>query len=102
MHKERPLQDLLMAELDMDVVVTVATDYNGLIEAMKSEQIHVGLLATASYVLAHEEGAANVILKSLRYDVDDNGNLLTDAPLVDGYKSQLVVAADSESLQSLT
>ncbi|MDY0317090.1 MAG: phosphate/phosphite/phosphonate ABC transporter substrate-binding protein [Candidatus Izemoplasmatales bacterium] len=90
-----PLQDLLMAELGMDVVVTVATDYNALIEAMKSEQIHVGLLATASYVLAHEEGAAEVILKSLRYDVDDNGNLLTDAPLVDGYKSQLVVAADS-------
>ncbi len=90
-----PLQDLLMAELDMDVVVTVATDYNALIEAMKSEQVHVGLLATASYVLAHEEGAAEVILKSLRYDVDDNGVLLKDSPLVDGYKSQLVVAADS-------
>lgn len=93
--QKAPLQDLLMAELDMDVVVTVATDYNALIEAMKSEQIHVGLLARASYVLAHEEGAAEVILKSLRYDVDDNGNLLTDAPVVDGYKSQLVVAADS-------
>jgi phosphonate transport system substrate-binding protein len=90
-----PLQDLLTAELGMDVIVTVETDYNGLIEAMKSEQVHVGLLAIASYVLAHEEGAANVILKSLRYDVDDLGNLLTDDPLVDGYKSQLVVGADS-------
>jgi phosphonate transport system substrate-binding protein len=93
--QRQPLEDLLEAELDMEVNVTVATDYNALIEAMKSEQVHVGLLATASYVLAHEEGAADVILKSLRYDVDDDGNLLTDAPLVDGYKSQLVVAADS-------
>lgn len=93
--QRQPLEDLLEAELDMEVNVTIATDYNGLIEAMKSEQVHVGLLATASYVLAHEEGAAEVILKSLRYDVDDDGNLLTDQPLVDGYKSQLVVAHDS-------
>ncbi|XFA98922.1 phosphate/phosphite/phosphonate ABC transporter substrate-binding protein [Candidatus Izemoplasma sp. B36] len=90
-----PLELLLEAELDMEVNVTIATDYNALIEGMKAEQIHVGLLATASYVLAHDEGAANVILKSLRYDVDDDGNLLTDEPLVSGYKSQLVVAADS-------
>lgn len=98
-----PLEELLEAELDMDVNVTVATDYNALIEAMASGQVHVGLLATASYVLAHDEGAANVILKSLRYDVDDNGNTLTDQPLVDGYKSQLVVAADSgiETLDDL-
>jgi len=98
-----PLEELLEAELDMEVNVTVATDYNALIEAMASGQVHVGLLATASYVLAHDEGAADVILKSLRYDVDDNGNLLTDQPLVDGYKSQLVVGADSgiESLEDL-
>ena len=98
-----PLEDLLEAELDMDVNVTIATDYNALIEGMASEQIHVGLLATTAYVLAHDEGAANVILKSLRYDVDDNGNLLTDEPLVSGYKSQLVVGADSgiEDLQDL-
>lgn len=98
-----PLEALLEAELDMEVNVTVATDYNALIEAMASGQVHVGLLATASYVLAHDEGAADVILKSLRYDVDDNGNLLTDQPLVDGYKSQLVVAADSgiETLEDL-
>jgi phosphonate transport system substrate-binding protein len=90
-----PLQNLLEAELGMDVNVTVATDYNALIEAMASEQVHVGLLATTAYVLAADEGAAEAILKSLRYDVDDNGNLLTDAPLVSGYRSQLIVAKDS-------
>jgi phosphonate transport system substrate-binding protein len=90
-----PLQNLLEAQLGMDVNVTVATDYNALIEAMASEQVHVGLLATTAYVLAADEGAAEAILKSLRYDVDDNGELLTDAPLVSGYRSQLIVAADS-------
>jgi len=93
--KRAPLEALLEDELDMEVNVTIATDYNALIEGMASGQIHVGLLATTSYVLAHDEGAANVILKSLRYDVDDNGNELTDQPLVSGYKSQLVVGADS-------
>lgn len=101
--KRGPLEELLEEELDMEVNVTIATDYNALIEGMSAGQIHVGLLATTAYVLAHDEGAANVILKSLRYAVDDNGNLLTDEPLVSGYKSQLVVGADSgiENLQDL-
>jgi phosphonate transport system substrate-binding protein len=90
-----PLTEILEEELGMEVNVTVATDYNALIEGMASGQIHVGLLATASYVLAAEEGAASVILKSLRYDVDNSGKTLTDQPLVDGYKSQLVVGKDS-------
>ncbi|MDA0871808.1 MAG: phosphate/phosphite/phosphonate ABC transporter substrate-binding protein [Firmicutes bacterium] len=88
-----PLEALLEAELGMEVNVTVATDYNGLIEAMASNQVHVGLLAPASYVLAADEGAAEVILKALRYDVDDNGKQLTT--LTDGYKSQLIVGKDS-------
>ncbi len=90
-----PLQTLLEDELGMDVNVTIATDYNALIEGMKSEKIHVGFLASASYVLAHDEGAAEVILKSTRYDVDDDGELLTDDPLVAGYRSQLIAAADA-------
>lgn len=90
-----PLQQLLSAQLGMPVNVTVATDYNALIEGMASEQIHVGLLATTAYVLAADEGHAEAILKSLRFDVDDNGNILTDAPLVGGYRSQLVVRSDS-------
>ncbi len=93
--QRKPLQDLLEAELGMDVNVTIATDYNALIEGMASEQIHVGLLATTAYVLAADEGAAEAILKSLRYDVDDDGNRLKDQPLVSGYSSQLIVAADS-------
>ncbi|MFO7637466.1 MAG: phosphate/phosphite/phosphonate ABC transporter substrate-binding protein [Clostridia bacterium] len=98
--QRKPLQDLLEAELGMTVRVTIATDYNALIEAMASEQVHVGLLATTAYVLAADEGAAEAILKSLRYDVDDNGVLLKDIPMVSGYKSQLVAHKDS-GIQSI-
>ncbi len=90
-----PLQNLLQAQLQMPVTVTVATDYNALIEGMASGQIHVGLLATTAYVLAADEGHAEAILKSLRYDVDDRGRQLRDRPLVSGYKSQLVAHVDS-------
>lgn len=90
-----PMQQLLEAELGRKVNVTVATDYNALIEGMASEQIHVGLLATTAYVMAADEGAAEAVLKSLRYDVDDNGKLLKDKPLVSGYKAQLVANSSS-------
>ncbi|NLJ46254.1 MAG: phosphate/phosphite/phosphonate ABC transporter substrate-binding protein [Treponema sp.] len=90
-----PLQQMLEAQLKRKVNVTVATDYNALIEGMASKQIHVGLLATTAYVMAADEGAAEAILKSTRYDVDDNGKLLKDKPLVAGYKAQLVAGVDS-------
>jgi phosphonate transport system substrate-binding protein len=98
-----PMQQLLEAELGRKVNVTVATDYNALIEGMASEQIHVGLLATTAYVMAADEGAAEAILKSLRYDVDDKGVLLKDKPLVSGYKAQLVAnpAAGIKSVADL-
>lgn len=98
-----PMQKLLEAELGRKVNVTVATDYNALIEGMASEQIHVGLLATTAYVMAADEGAAEAILKSLRYDVDDLGKQQRDKPMVSGYKSQLVAnpAAGIKSVADL-
>lgn len=93
--QRKPLQDMLEEQLGMPVEVSVGTDYTATIEAMRSNQIHVGFLAPTQYVLAHDQGAADVILKSLRYDVDDNGDKLEDAPLVDSFRSQLVAAAGS-------
>ncbi|HSV56987.1 MAG TPA: phosphate/phosphite/phosphonate ABC transporter substrate-binding protein [Magnetospirillaceae bacterium] len=90
-----PLQQMLEAQLKRRVNVTVATDYNALIEGMAAEQIHVGLLATTAYVLAADEGVAEAILTSLRFDVDDQGRQLRDRPLVASYKAQLVARADS-------
>lgn len=94
--QRKPLQDMLEEQLGMPVEVSVGTDYTATIEAMKSNQIHVGFLAPTQYVLAHDQGAADVILKSLRYDVDDGGNKLEDEPLVDSFRSQLVASADSD------
>lgn len=93
--QRKPLQDLLEKQLDMKVEVTVATDYNGLIEAMKSEKVDVGFLSTTAYVLAKEQNAAEVLISALRYDVDDQGNKLKDSPLVNNYKSQLITSKDS-------
>ena len=93
--QREPLELLLEAELGMPVNVTIATSYTTLIEAMGAGQVHVGLLATTSYVIAADQGYADVILKSLRYDVNDAGAKLTDEPLVDNYRSQLLVAKDS-------
>ena len=93
--QRKPLQELLEAELGMPVEVTVGTDYSATIEAMKSGQIHVGFLAPTQYVLAHDQGAADVILKSMRFDVNDEGEKLTDAPLVDSFRSQLVAGPDA-------
>jgi len=93
--QRQPLEDLLEAALEMEVNVTVATDYNALIEGMAAGKIHVGFLASTAYVLAADEGHAEVILKSLRYEVDDSGAKMTEDPLVDYYVSQLLVAADS-------
>lgn len=90
-----PLQAMLEEQLDMPVNVTVATDYVGLIEAMKSKQVHVGFLAPASYVLAADQGAAEVVVVSTRYDVDDEGNQLDDQPLVTSYQAQLLTGKDS-------
>lgn len=90
-----PLQTMLEEKLGMPVNVTVATDYTGLIEAMKSEKVHVGFLAPASYVLAADQGAAEVVVVSTRYDVDDEGNRLEDQPLVTSYRAQLLAGKDS-------
>lgn len=92
--QRKPLQELLSKELNMKVNVTVATEYSGLIEGMKSNKIHVGFLAPASYVLASDQKAAEVILTSTRYDVDDMGKKLMDKPLVNSYKAQLLAGKD--------
>lgn len=93
--QRKPLQQLLEKQLNMKVNVTVATEYSGLIEGMKSKKIHVGFLAPQSYVLAADQKAAEVILVSTRYDVDNVGKKMKDKPLVTTYKSQLVAGSNS-------
>ncbi|MGD6833610.1 phosphate/phosphite/phosphonate ABC transporter substrate-binding protein [Sutcliffiella halmapala] len=86
----KPLADRLGEELDIEVEGRVMTDYTALIEAMGSNEVHVGFIPAFGYVLANEQYGAEVILKSIRYG---SGT----------YKAQYIVRADSgiESLADL-
>ncbi|MFZ4451169.1 phosphate/phosphite/phosphonate ABC transporter substrate-binding protein [Salibacterium aidingense] len=99
--KAKPLEDLLSDELGIPVTVSVSTDYNTIVEAMGSDQVDVGFLPPTAYVLAEEQGAAEVILQSQRYGVNDDGSPTDE--LVDFYKSIFIVREDSdiESLEDL-
>lgn len=92
--KAKPLEDLLGDELGIPVKVSVSTDYNTIVEAMKSDQVDVGFLPPTAYVLAKEQEAADVILQAQRYGVNDDGSPTEE--LVDSYKSIFIVKADSD------
>lgn len=92
----QPLEDLLSEQLDgIDVNVSISTDYAGVIAALSSGTVDVGFLPPNAYVTAKEEGFAEVILQSLRYGVNEEDGTPTD-DLVEGYKSQFLVRADSD------
>lgn len=93
--KAKPLEDLLENELDIDVTVSVSTNYNSVVEALASEQIDVGFLPPNAYVQAHDEyGAADVILQSQRYGVNDDGTNTDE--LVDSYYTIFITKSDSD------
>src|SRR5699024_7489501 len=73
---------------------SVSTDYNTIVEAMKSDHVDVGMLPRTACVLAQEQDAAEVILQAQRYGVNDDGSPTEE--LVDCYKSILIVKADSD------
>lgn len=92
--KAKPLEKLLKEELGIDAEVSVSTNYNTIVEAMKSEKVDVGFLPPSAYTLAKEQGAAEVLLQAQRYGVSDDGSPTEE--LVDFYKSQFIVKKDSD------
>ena len=91
--KVKPLQQLLSDELEVPVQVHIATNYNTMIEGLKSKKIDIAFISPVSYTLAHDAHAADVLLKSKGYLVDNKGNQTHH--LVDYYRSQIVVRKDS-------
>ena len=74
--------DLLHEKTGLYFKTNVATEYAGVIEAMKSNPptAHMASLATFSYVMAHEMGVANAALVSIRYGSPTyNGQIITQA-----------------------
>ncbi|TCP69394.1 phosphate/phosphite/phosphonate ABC transporter substrate-binding protein [Baia soyae] len=92
--KAKPLEKMLGDKLGMKVKVSVSTDYPTIIEAMSSKKVDVGFLPPSAYVLAKQKNAADVILQSLRYGVNEKDGSPTKDK-VEYYKAQYVVKADS-------
>lgn len=65
--KARPLEKALSRRLKMPVHLSVASNYNTLIQAMKAKKVSVGFLPPNVYVLAHQKGAAELLLRAERY-----------------------------------
>ncbi|HYA29479.1 MAG TPA: phosphate/phosphite/phosphonate ABC transporter substrate-binding protein [Acidobacteriota bacterium] len=66
MQNAQPLVEILRKELGMEIQSFVATDYTGVVEALRVNKLDVAFLAPASYVLAKNEANIKVVLKSER------------------------------------
>jgi phosphonate transport system substrate-binding protein len=66
MQNAQPLVEILRKKLEMEIQPFVATDYTGVVEALRVNKLDVAFLAPASYVLAKNEANIKVILKSER------------------------------------
>lgn len=66
MRKAQPIVEAMRKSLGMDVVPFVATDYTGVIEAMRAKKLDVAFFAPGAYVLAEQHAKAKVILKATR------------------------------------
>lgn len=66
MRNAQPIVTMMRRELGMDVVPFVATDYTGVIEAMRAGRLDVAFFAPGAYMLAEKQAQAKVILKVVR------------------------------------
>src|SRR5918994_6973626 len=62
----QPIVEILQKELSMEVQPFVATDYTGVVEALRANKLDIAFLTPASYVLAKNEANVTVVLKSER------------------------------------
>src|ERR1041384_5508717 len=66
MQNAQPIVEILRQKLGMEIQPFVATDYTGVVEALRVHKLDVAFLAPASSVLAKNEADVRVILKSER------------------------------------
>ena len=88
--KAKPLEKILSKKLGVPVKISMSTDYNTVVEAMKSKKVDVGFLPPDGYVLAHKQKAADVLLQALRYGVKQPGGKATNK-LVKFYRAEILV-----------
>ena len=83
MQNAQPIVEILRKRLGMEIQPFVATDYTGVIEALRVNKLDIAFLTPASYVLAKNEANVRVVLKSERKGV----------PF---YYAAIIVRADSD------
>jgi phosphonate transport system substrate-binding protein len=66
MQNAQPIVEILRKRLNMEVQPFVATDYTGVVEALRVNKLDIAFLTPASYVLAKNEANVRVVLKSER------------------------------------
>jgi phosphonate transport system substrate-binding protein len=62
----QPIVEILEKTLGIEVQPFVATDYTGVVEALRADKLDLAFLTPASYVLAKNEADVRVVLKSHR------------------------------------
>ena len=62
----QPIVEILEKKLAFEVQPFVATDYTGVVEALRANKLDIAFLSPASYVLAKSEANVKVVLKSQR------------------------------------
>ncbi|WEV36877.1 phosphate/phosphite/phosphonate ABC transporter substrate-binding protein [Lactobacillus sp. ESL0677] len=92
--RAKPMEKLLSKQLGIPVHVSMSTDYNGLVEAMKSKKVQVGFLPSDAYIMAHKQKAANLLLQAERYGIKQPNGKQTKQ-LVKSYRGEIVVKKDS-------
>ena len=93
--RAKPLEKMLSKRLGIPVHVSMSTDYNTVVEAMKSKKVDVGFLPPDGYVLAHKQGAADLLLQAERYGVKLPGGKATNQ-LVKSYRAEILVKKGSK------
>lgn len=93
--RAKPMEKMLSKKLGIPVHVTMSIDYTTVVEAMKSRKVDVGFLPPDGYVLAHKQGAADVLLQALRFGVKQPGGKATK-DLVNSYRAEIVVRKNSK------
>ena len=101
--KTGPFADYLSEKLDMDVNVTLATDYSTIVEAMASGKVDLGIMPPAAYVQARNLDAAEAILSSQLVKYDEDTEEPIEGEYTSTFKGEVLVKADSdmESLEDL-
>lgn len=92
--RAKPIEKMLSKRLGIPVHVSVSTDNNAVIEAMKSKKVDVGFLPADAYVQAHKQNAADVLLQSERYGLKAPSGTWTKK-LVHTLRSEILVRKGS-------